>query len=133
MMAFSIQNAYHSFNLISKVDDCVLAVPGESLAEEALFCGTQSGRKIDKLRACGLELCESQYVKTPSLCKAIANIEIKIVSRQYFGDHVTCFGEVLNYRVNTANRERNLLSIGPNEAGYKLLARKGIHRIGVHT
>jgi hypothetical protein len=40
-------------------------------------------------------------------------------------------GEVRRYAVNTANRERNLLSVGPQHNGYEVLAAKGIHRIGV--
>ena len=32
------------------------------------------------------------------------------------------FGEVRRYAVNTRNRERNLLSVGPKHHGYEVLA-----------
>jgi flavin reductase (DIM6/NTAB) family NADH-FMN oxidoreductase RutF len=131
LMAVSIQRQNYSFDLFHAAPEFVLAVPGESLAHEALFCGIKSGRDHDKIRECGLQLSASESVRVPGLLAAIANIELRVKSRIETGDHLTVIGEVRRYAVNLANRERNLLSVGPSHSGYEVLAAKGIHRIGV--
>lgn len=131
MMAFSIYKGALSYELVNSSQHCVLSVWGESLAKAALVCGTHSGRDIDKVKECDLTLINSETVPIPGLSQAIANIEMEIINRVPSGDHITMFGKVLKYGVNQQNRERCLLSVGPDHAGYELLAAKGIHRIAV--
>ena len=131
MMAFAVHNRTYSFRLVQECDECVLAVPGEHLWQEALYCGTESGRQKDKVCECNIQLIDSEEVNTPGLARAIANIELRIRARIPTGDHLTIVGEVLRFAVNERNKERCLLSVGPRLAGYEVLAQKGIHRIGV--
>ena len=131
MMAFAVQRGAYSHELLQTAKECVLSVPGESLAHEALLCGTESGHVIDKLAKSGLRLTPSKTVSIPSLAQALANIEVRIVNRLVTGDHLVIIGEVLRFAVNTQLREKCLLSVGPDENGYRVLARKGIHRIAV--
>lgn len=131
MIAFAIQKSNYSYNLIDNLDNCVLAVPGENLAEQTLYCGEMSGRFVDKVKECGLTLVKSLHVDTPGLREAKANIELNIVKRVITGDHVTIFSEVKSFSVNKMNKERNLLSVGADHQGFKVLAKKGIHRIAV--
>jgi flavin reductase (DIM6/NTAB) family NADH-FMN oxidoreductase RutF len=131
LMAVSIHKRSHSFQLFRMASEFVLAVPGERLARQTLFCGVQSGRDVDKMRECEFATIESKHVRVPGLRAAIANLELFVRSRIETGDHMTVIGEVRRYAVNTANRERNLLSVGPEHDGYEMLAAKGIHRIAV--
>ena len=131
LMAVSIHRRSYSFQLLHSASEFVLAVPGESFAHEALICGLQSGRDIDKVRECGFQIVDSKHVRVPGLRNAIANLELLIKSRIETGDHMTVIGEVRRYAVNTSSRERNLLSVGPEHDGYEVLAAKGIHRIAV--
>jgi flavin reductase (DIM6/NTAB) family NADH-FMN oxidoreductase RutF len=131
MMAFSIQRGAHSYELLESAAECVLAVPGESLAEEALYCGVVSGRDVDKVRECDLGLISSSRIATPGIARAIANVELSITGKMATGDHLTAVGTVQRYCVNVDADEKCLLSVGPQAEGYRVLARKGIHRIGV--
>jgi len=131
MMAFSINRRALSYELLNKTEHSVLSVPGERLADTALFCGTHSGRDVDKVKACDLSLINSETICIPGISQAIANIELKIVARVPTGDHMTLFGRVLKFGVNKENKERCLVSVGPDYSGYELLATKGIHRIAV--
>jgi flavin reductase (DIM6/NTAB) family NADH-FMN oxidoreductase RutF len=131
MMAFAIQQGAHSYKLLENASECVLAVPGEMMATQALFCGTKSGSEFDKVTACGFRLHRSEKAQVPGLASAIANIEMRIVSKIETGDHMTALGEVLRFGVNESNTERCLLSVGPDTDGYLVLAQEGIHRIGV--
>jgi flavin reductase (DIM6/NTAB) family NADH-FMN oxidoreductase RutF len=129
MMAFAIQNINESWNLIQDADECVLSVPGESLARETLMSGFYSAREHDKISKLNLELCPSEKVRVPGLKRAIANIELKKLTSVETGDHSLIVGKVLRFAVNTKLKERPLLSVGPDTRGYEVLAQKGIHRI----
>ncbi len=131
MVCFSIQNTNFSYKLLDGLQDCVLAIPGENLAEQTLFCGVKSGRSIDKVRECGINLEQSLYIPTPGIKEAKANIEIQVVNQVLTGDHITVFGEVKSFNVNVDNNERNLLSVGRDHEGFEVLVQKGIHRIAV--
>jgi len=133
MMAFSVHKKSYTHELQANAMDCVLSVPGESLADFALFSGTTSGRDLDKIAQAGIGLVPSVHVKTPGLAAAIANIELEITARVPTGDHTTIFGVVRAFNVNPTSTEQSLLSVGPKHGGYRVLARKGIHRIGIAT
>ena len=130
-MAFSVQNNKYSHGLFMKADQCVLGIPGENIAKKVLFCGVESGRQLDKVKACDFTLIESATVRVPGIRECIANVELQIIKKVIIGDHLSIFGEATRYAVDPSNRERCLLSVGPDHDGYEVLAAKGIHRIGV--
>jgi flavin reductase (DIM6/NTAB) family NADH-FMN oxidoreductase RutF len=131
MMAIAIQNLNASYDLIQRCDEFVLAVPGPSLVNETLFCGTKSMREVDKIQALDLQLSKSITVGVPGLAASIANIELKKEECLKTGDHVICVATVSRFAVNKSNQELPLLSVGPDTRGYEVLAREGIHRIGI--
>lgn len=131
MMAFAVHRTKYSYELFQQASECVLAVPGESLVRETLLCGSRSGRELDKVDACGLELVESREIAVPGLAAAIANVEMRIAQRHDSGDCQIVVGEILRFAQRRGCGERNLLSIGPDLRGYDLLMRDGIHRLGV--
>jgi flavin reductase (DIM6/NTAB) family NADH-FMN oxidoreductase RutF len=131
MMAVAIHKINASYAHIWQADAWVLAVPGRSLVNETMFCGLQSGRDIDKVRQLDLKLIDSRNVPVPGIYSAIANIELRRVACFDTGDHVVSVGQVVRFAVNKNSSELPLLSIGPRTDGYTILARTGIHRIGV--
>jgi flavin reductase (DIM6/NTAB) family NADH-FMN oxidoreductase RutF len=131
MMAIAVHNINRSWDLIRGAEEYVLAVPGESLANETLQCGVVSLKDSDKVEALKLDLCPSEKIQVPGLSRAIANVELRKFAALDTGDHSLVVGEVLKFAVNAACRERPLISVGPDTRGYKVLAQKGIHRIAV--
>lgn len=131
MISISIEDRNYSYHLAEKSKEVVLAIPGKSLANEAMQCGFYSGRDVDKFSTCGFTKLELPNVEIPGIAEAIANIEVKVINRIKTGDHITLFCEVLGYHLNKTIVEKNLVSIGPNTLGYDLLVKKGMHRIGV--
>lgn len=131
LIACAIYRDATSYGLAMTADSYVLAVPGASLAPVALTCGTTEGRHIDKALHLGVPLIPSVGIPTPGILSAIANVELQTVNRVITGDHLTVIGRVLRFRVNKVSKEKPLVSFGPREAGFSLLARGGIHRIGV--
>jgi len=132
MYAFAVQSGAFSHDLLASGTECVLAVPGERLAEEVLYCGSASGRETDKLQDCGLSIRPAYTLKRGGLLdRAKANLEVEIINRIRTGDHTTYIVQVRRFGVNPSNTERNLLTVGPEHSGFEVLAAKGIHRIGV--
>jgi flavin reductase (DIM6/NTAB) family NADH-FMN oxidoreductase RutF len=130
MMAVAIQKRSASYELIQNAEHFVLSVPGESLADASMFCGTTSMSKVDKVTHLGLPLLPSLSIDVPGISNAIANIEMERNALVKTGDHIVVIGRVLRFRVNTTLRELPLVSFGANEEGYRLLSRHGVHRIG---
>ena len=86
-------------------------------------------KELDKINELRIELVESERVSVPGLKTAIANIELKKTAAIPTGDHTILVGEVLRFSVNTSSNELPLLSVGPFTDGYKVLRKKGIHRL----
>jgi flavin reductase (DIM6/NTAB) family NADH-FMN oxidoreductase RutF len=130
MIAFAVHRRSYTSLLLENARDIVLAIPGERLAAAAMHCGTTSGRTTDKAKHLGLTWLASTHIATPGIAECIANVELELVQQVITGDHVSVFGNVRTYRVDTSKNERCLLSIGPQHEGYELLERRGMHRLG---
>ena len=90
--------------------------PGEDMAEEAFYCGTHSGRDVDKIAETALALAEAREVSVPLLADAVANFECRITDRLKTGDHTIFVGQVVAAHRNE-NPPRRLFTLGP---GYKM-------------
>ena len=95
MMAISVAPQRFTHDLIANSGEFVLAWPGEDLAEATLFCGTRSGRDVDKFEAMGLTPLPAEHVNAPLVAECIANLECKLVGQMTTGDHTIFVGEVL--------------------------------------
>lgn len=132
MIAVAINDRSSTFDLIQKANEFVLAVPGPSLLDAAMYCGVQSMRDVeDKVAALSLELSTSEAIAVPGLKMAIANVELEKRHQLRAGDHLMVIGEARRFAVNQHNKELPLLSVGPYTDGYEVLKKKGIHRLAV--
>ncbi len=126
----AIQRTNYSKELFEKSQECCLAMPGENLLEVAAYCGSHSGRVVDKAKECNIQWMKSQEISTPGIQGALANMELKILEKRPVGDHLMVVSEVVSI-VMSDSSERLLLSIGPKSDGYDVLWKHGIHTIGV--
>ncbi|MCM8829947.1 MAG: flavin reductase family protein [Candidatus Omnitrophica bacterium] len=129
MMAISVAHTRFTHELIVKSGEFVLAWPGEELAEATLFCGTCSGRNVDKFKKTGLTPLKGEYVKAPLIKECIANLECRMTGQLNTGDHTIFAGEILAVWVNE-NPSRLLCSIDESN-GYEFLLEKKGYRFGV--
>jgi len=129
MIAISIGKTRYSHRLISDSGEFVLAVPGEDLAKEVLFCGTRSGRHVDKFKETGLTPVRASKVKPPLIKECIVNLECKVRGKLETGDHTIFVGEVVACWASD-NERRNLLLIGDG-SGYELILEGRGYRFGV--
>jgi flavin reductase (DIM6/NTAB) family NADH-FMN oxidoreductase RutF len=71
----------YSWRFLEEVPEFVVAVPDKSLAKAAAFCGSRSGRDLDKFEAAGLSTVPSQHVRAPSIRECPINVECRIYAR----------------------------------------------------
>jgi len=128
MVAISVNHKAHSHKLISEGKEFVLAVPGEDLWKQVIFCGTCSGRDVDKFKATGLTPLPASLVKPPLIKECIVNLECKLVGQLDTGDHTIFAGEIVAAWASGDDR-RNLISVG-DLAGYELLGAEKGYRLG---
>jgi len=67
VMTVLVRKSRHTFGIIERAPEFTVSVPLVDMKKELEICGTQSGRKVDKLKKCVLELLPGVKVKTPAL------------------------------------------------------------------
>ncbi len=129
MMAVSVAPSRFTHGLIVQSESFVLAWPGEDLAEATLFCGTHSGRDLDKFDAAGLTPLPGRAGPAPLIAECIANLECRLTGQMTSGDHSIFAGEILAAWLHPHPR-RQLCSVDA-ATGYDCLLEKGGYRLGV--
>ena len=74
-----VRPSRYSFGIIDAASEFTVSAPLVDMRKELEFCGSQSGRKIDKFKACKLEIFPGMKVKTPILDIAGIHFECRIV------------------------------------------------------
>ena len=91
----SIRPSRFSHEIITKTKEFVINLPDEKLVKTADFCGTKSGREVDKFAVCGLTKGESNVVKAPYIVECPINLECKVKDIQKFASHEMFVAEVV--------------------------------------
>ncbi len=76
----AVRDSRYTFTLLEKTDNFTVTVPSGNEYNKALsYCGTKSGRDIDKFNACNLLKKQAQYTKSPVIDIPGIHYECKIV------------------------------------------------------
>ena len=79
IMMVMVRNSRHTFSLIEKAADFTVSVPTVNMKKEIAFCGTKSGRDVDKFKECRLKTAASQKVGSPIIQLPGIHFECRIV------------------------------------------------------
>ena len=60
-----VRKSRHTFHIIEHTDEFTISVPQIDMNAALEYCGTKSGKDVDKFKACNLELFPGEKVKTP--------------------------------------------------------------------
>ncbi len=85
----------YSHDLIAETGEFVVNVPPISLEKEMHYCGTKSGRRVDKFKETGLTAIPSLKVKPPRIEECFSHIECTVAKSVICGDHTLFVGEVV--------------------------------------
>lgn len=75
----AVRDSRHTFAILEKAYDFTVSVPLKNMTDEIMFCGTKSGRDVDKFKACKLSTKDSQAVFSPIIDIPGIHFECKIV------------------------------------------------------
>ena len=110
MVAIAVFQDHFIHELIRASSEFVLNIPSVDLIKQVAYCGTVSGRDVDKFEATGLHTAEPRYVESPLIDECIGHIECAVVNVLSPGDHSIFIGEVLAAKAESeAFEERWLL------------------------
>ena len=76
-----VRKTRHTFTLIEKSNDFTVSVPTTPMHEQVMYCGTKSGRDVDKLEALHLSIRDGQQTHSPILDISGIHFECRIVYR----------------------------------------------------
>ncbi|MBW1644506.1 MAG: flavin reductase family protein [Deltaproteobacteria bacterium] len=75
----AVRDSRYTFTIIEKADDFTVSVPSENMTDEIMFCGTKSGRDLNKFKECKLTIKDSQTIFSPIIDVPGFHFECKIV------------------------------------------------------
>lgn len=117
MCAVLVRPSRYTYECLEATADFTVNVPPPELAEEVMFCGTESGRDHDKFAHCGFAASPGRKVKSPGIEQCLATFECVVVQRNdlvpehfapeivgklyaggdfhrvYYGEVVDCYGD----------------------------------------
>ena len=75
----AVRNSRHTYGLLEKAVDFTVSVPSGDMKESLMFCGTKSGRDVDKIKACNLSLRAAEKTLSPILDIPGIHLECAII------------------------------------------------------
>ena len=94
----------HSFEVMMRTRQCVVAVPGVDLIDKVIGIGTCSGTDTDKFRKFDLASAKAKEVKAPLLPDCLYNLECKV--DDYVDRHGLVVLECVRAWANPRRREK---------------------------
>jgi len=79
VLMVAVRNSRHTFSIIEKASDFSVSLPlGNDMKDNLMFCGTKSGKNVDKFKEYGLIPLAPQKIISPVLKAAGIHMECKI-------------------------------------------------------
>jgi len=99
-----------SHELFHTHPDFSINIPERRLVEEVLYCGSRSGRQVNKFLETGLRSEKGKRIDSPILLDCPVIMECRKLDYMDVGDHTWFLGEVVcAHRDDEYDRERALL------------------------
>ena len=99
-VGISIRPSRHSHGLVKQHGEFAVNLPTADMAKVTDYCGTVSGRKVDKFAATGLTSSPSKALETVVIAECPLNIECKVTQVLSLGTHDLFLGEVVAVQVD---------------------------------
>jgi flavin reductase (DIM6/NTAB) family NADH-FMN oxidoreductase RutF len=99
-VAISLRQATYTYENLMASGAFTVSIPSESQIRLADYCGTVSGRSVDKFAQTGLTPVPSELVKAPYVKEFPLVLECKVIRTIEIGLHTQFIGEVLDVKVD---------------------------------
>ncbi len=116
----------YSHDLIDQTNEFVINIPTVDIAEEVWYCGTRSGRKVDKFKETKLTPVPAKHVKPPLIDECPINIECRVVEKMkpHHSNYTFFFGKALTIHVNEGVWDGNVLNMDECPMPFAVLSHK---------
>jgi len=78
----AVRPACYTHQLLDEVEEFVLCLPTDEIADATTFCGSKSGRDCDKFGETGLTPISSTRVRPPSIAECPVHVECRVYHKQ---------------------------------------------------
>ncbi len=96
LLGISVAKTHLSAELIRKAEEFIVNVPSFDLLKSVVYCGTHSGREVDKFKQASLTPERAnRLIKTPLIKECIGHLECYLRDTKEAGDHFLFIGEVI--------------------------------------
>ena len=96
LVYISIRSTRKSYEIIKETGEFVINIPNENLVWQVDFCGTKSGKNIDKFKEAKLQKEKAKLVKAPLIKECPINLECKVKEIKHFSSHDMFIAEIIN-------------------------------------
>ncbi len=90
----------YSHGLIEAAGDFGVNIPGPEQVQATDFCGTRSGRDMDKFAAAGLTPQPASIITSPLIAECPVSLECKLIQTVSLGSHDWMIGQIVAAHVD---------------------------------
>ena len=119
MLAVAIGKSRYTHDLVRRSREFVCGYPGADMEAEMLYCGTHTGRNVDKFREANLAIQPGKKVRLPLLAKWQAAFECRVAAELDLGSHTLFIGTIETAHVSDRQAPR-LYNLGPAPGGRRV-------------
>lgn len=96
MVTCAIDKMMYSCEIIEQTQEFVVNVPPLELQRHIYYCGSHSGRDVNKFKETGLTPLPARYIRTPIIAECVAHMECRITQSVAAGDKCLFIANVLD-------------------------------------
>lgn len=100
LISLAIGTRQYSLELINETRDFVVNVPSADQVKVTDWCGTVSGRRVDKFKEGGLTPGKSLKVRSPYIVECPVNFECTLWNTVHCGNHDLVLGEIVQVHID---------------------------------
>lgn len=100
MLGVAIGHSRYSYGIMLASNGFVVNVPSKGHAKIVDYCGSVSGKDVDKFESCKLTAVRSSKVSAPQILEFPINIECTLRKKIGLGSHDFFFGEIVAVHVD---------------------------------
>ncbi len=82
VLMVAVRNSRYTHAILENAADFTVSMPLGDLRDEIFYCGTKSGRDVDKLDECGLKTATAQKTATPVIDIHALHAECRIIYKR---------------------------------------------------
>jgi len=101
MVGIAVRKNRFSYDIISKSKAFVVNVPKGDQLKATDFCGTHSGRDVDKFAQTKLTAVPGEKTKAPLIAECPVNLECVVMQEMELGSHTLFIGEIVATHIDS--------------------------------